>query len=209
MWEVLHTSMTGVPLQRDGAHLPTLLGPYGVYVTADGGAFLLAVAMDEASWDAFWIFAERPEIAIDPRWNTPAKRLGSTGSRDGVEVIRAAIRQAFASKSAAEWDAFLASQPEIIYERLQGYDEVLKDPQVHANDYLANVDIPHAGPTWMVGNLVHLSETPGSVKGPPPTLGQHTADVMASLGFGTDEIRDVETHAAAVRTQMIAALVDG
>jgi crotonobetainyl-CoA:carnitine CoA-transferase CaiB-like acyl-CoA transferase len=207
MWEVLHSSMTGVPLQRSGTHLPTLLGPYGVYATADGGAFMFAVAMDEASWDAFWIFAEMPEVSIDPRWNTPVKRLGSTGSRDGVEEIRSKVRQAFAAKTTAVWEEFLASQPEIIHERVQGYDEVLADPQIRANDYLATVDLPDVGPTRFVGNLVHLSETPGSVKGPPPALGQHTAEVMESLGFSSEEVQAVETHASAVREKMIAAIV--
>jgi len=207
MWEILHSSMTGVPLQRSGPHLPTLLGPWGVYATADGGAFFFGVAMDEASWDALWIFAERPEIAIDPRWNTPAKRLGSTGSRDGVEEIRSALRDAFAAKTTAEWEAFLATQPEIIFERVQGYDEVLRDEQILANDYLTTLDLPHVGPTQYVGNLVHLSETPGAVQGPPPGLGEHTGEVMRSLGFDDDAIRDVEEQAARVRGEMIRTLV--
>jgi crotonobetainyl-CoA:carnitine CoA-transferase CaiB-like acyl-CoA transferase len=207
MWEILHSSMAGVPLRRAGPHHPALLGPYGVYATSDGGAFLFAVALDEASWDAFWIFAEKPEIAIDPRWNTPGKRLGTTGEPQGVDEIRRQMREAFASRTTAEWEAFLTSQPEIIYERVQGYDEVLVDPQVLANDYLATVDIPHVGPTKIVGNLVHLSDTPGSVKGPPPELGEHTAEVMESLGFSADEIREVEQRAGVARTEMLAVLV--
>jgi len=209
MWEILHSSMTGVPLQRSGPHLTTLLCPWGIYATSDGGAFFLGVAMDEASWDAFWIFAERPEVAIDPRWNTPIKRLGATGSSDGVEEIRAAVREAFASKTTAEWEAFLTSQPEIIFERVRGYDEVLCDEQLRANDYLATFDLPHAGPTDFVGNLIHLSGNPGGVQGPPPGLGAHTGEVMRSLGFDDDAIREVESHAAKVRTEALQALVTG
>jgi crotonobetainyl-CoA:carnitine CoA-transferase CaiB-like acyl-CoA transferase len=206
MWEVLHSSMTGKALRRSGSHLPTLLGPYGIYETSDGNAFLFAVALDEASWDALWIFADMPEVAIDERWNTPIKRLGAAGSRVGLEAIRGKLRQAFRSRSTPEWEEFLSTQPEIIYERVRGYDEVLEDPQVIANDYLATLDVPHVGPTRMVGNLVRMSETPGSVKGPPPTLGQHTEEVMKQAGFSEDEIREVCDHAAAMRAELMTSI---
>jgi crotonobetainyl-CoA:carnitine CoA-transferase CaiB-like acyl-CoA transferase len=207
MWEVLHSSMTGQPLRRQGSHLPTLVCPYGVYETTDGGAFLFATAMDEESWDALWIFAGTPEVAIDPRWNTAGKRIGVSGDSEGVEEVRQKMRQAFLSKTTDEWEAFLASQPEIIYERVRGYDEVLTDPQCLANEYITTLDIPHAGPMQVVGNLVRMSETPGSVKGPPPSLGQHTAAVMERYCFSAEEIREVEEHAAAARAEAMALVV--
>ena len=52
------------------------------------------------------------------------------------------MREAFASKTTAEWTEFLAGQPEIICERIQGYDELVVDPQVAANGYLADVEVP-------------------------------------------------------------------
>jgi crotonobetainyl-CoA:carnitine CoA-transferase CaiB-like acyl-CoA transferase len=184
-----------------------LQGPYGVYQTADGGAFLFAVAMDDAAWDALWIFADMPEVAMDPRWNTAIKRVTPAGSRESLQEIRAKLRQAFCARTTREWEEFLSAQPEIIYERVQGYEEVLEDPQVKANGYLATVDVPHVGPTRMVGNLVHMSETPGSVKGPPPTLGQHTAEVMKQVGFSEDEVRQACEHAAAVRAELMATFI--
>lgn len=54
---------------------------------------------------------------------------------------------------------------------------------------------------------MHWSDTPGSVKGPPPELGEHTAEVMQSLGFTADEIREVEERAGVARTEMLAVLV--
>ena len=55
------------------------------------------------------------------------------------------MREAFASRTTAEWTEFLAGQPEIIYERIQNYDELLLDPQVSANGYLVDVDVPKFG----------------------------------------------------------------
>jgi crotonobetainyl-CoA:carnitine CoA-transferase CaiB-like acyl-CoA transferase len=206
-WEIAHTSMSDETPHREGSHNPMIRCPYGIYETSDGGAFLLAVAMSDESWDDFWVFAERPYVVLDPRWNNAAKRIGARGSSDGVDEIRARVREAFASKTTAEWSAFLAGQPEIIFERVQDYAELLADPQVAANGYLAEVEVPKFGTARVVTNVVHLSDTPGcGVRRPAPLLGEHTAEVMRDLGFTTDEIDQVLASAAGAADQIIAAV---
>jgi crotonobetainyl-CoA:carnitine CoA-transferase CaiB-like acyl-CoA transferase len=208
-WEITHTTMSDEPLRREGQHNPNIRCPYGVYETKDGGAFLLAVAMSDESWDDFWLFVDRPEVLVDPRWNNVAKRIGARGTVDGVADIRRHVREAFATKTTAEWTAFLATQPEIIVERIQSYEELLEDPQVTANGYLAEVDVPNFGPARVVSNVVHLSHTPGSgVRRAPPLLGEHTAEVMAELGFGDAEIDEVLTSVAGSAEQIVAAIFD-
>lgn len=99
---------------------------------------------------------------------------------------------AHSSMSTAEWTAFLAAQPEIIYERIQDYQELLEDPQVAANDYLAEVEVPGFGVGRVVTNVVRLSDTPtAAIRRRAPLLGEHTAEVMTELGFNADEIDQV------------------
>ena len=208
-WEITHTTMSDETLRRDGQHNPNIRCPYGIYETKDGGAFLLAVAMSDESWDAFWVFVDRPEVVLDTRWNTAAKRIGARGVTDGVAEIRQIVREAFASRTTAEWTEFLATQPEIIYERIQNYDELVEDPQVAANGYLVDVDVPKFGPARVVSNVVHLSDTPGAgVRRPPPLLGEHTAEVMEELGFSGDEIDEVLASAVGAADLIIAAIYD-
>ena len=121
--------------------------------------------------------------------------------------MRATLREAFASHTAAEWEAFLRTQPEAIWERMRDWHEVLEDPQNLVNDYIATIDVPGFGATRTVGNVVGLSETPGSVKGGPPVLGEGNAELLGPLGFSRDELAEIERRATEVREAAFALLL--
>jgi hypothetical protein len=53
------------------------------------------------------------------------KRIGATGSTEGLADIRSAMKEAFRSRSTDDWVTFLYEQPEIIWERIPGHEEVL------------------------------------------------------------------------------------
>ncbi|MBX3705086.1 MAG: CoA transferase [Pseudomonadales bacterium] len=205
-WELAHTSITGARLERAGPHHPIIRGPYGVYTTADDGAIMLAQVMAEDAWDAFCVFAGCPELALDPRFGTPGRRLGEGLTDTDSAEVRAILAAAFARQTAADWEAFLRTQPEIIFECVQRWHEVLDDVQAHANRYVETVDVPDHGPTRLVGNLVTLGATPGSVKGGPPRLGEGNAELLGRAGLDAATIAAITAHATAVREAALAAL---
>jgi len=203
MWELQHTAITGKSLTRVGPHHANILSPYGVYTTRDGGAYLFAVAMSDESWLAFCDFAGLPDLAVDPHWDNGGKRIGFAGDPENLDSSRRRMAEAFAKKTTAEWGAFLASQPEIIWERVRDYSEVLTDPQNAANDYIVEMELPVIGRTKIVGNLLDFSATPASVKGPPPALGEANTEVLRRLGF---TMTDVDAVGARVEEQRALAL---
>jgi crotonobetainyl-CoA:carnitine CoA-transferase CaiB-like acyl-CoA transferase len=207
-WELTHTAMTGISLTRDGQYNPSIASPYGVYQASDGGSFLLAVAMSDESWDEFLVYGGKPDLVLDTRWNTAAKRIGILGDGDGVIEVRAELREAFASHTTAEWEVFLGEQPEIIYERVQSYQEILVDPQAAANNYLSEVTVPNYGTTQVVSNVVQLSETPGlGARLPPPYLGEHTSEIMMDLGFSAAEVDQAVAPIEAAVAEIIGLVI--
>ena len=67
--------------------------------------------------------------------------------------------------------------------------EVFEDPQVGPRDMLETMDHPKAGKIRVVGTPVKLSASTKSPRTPPPTLGQHTNDVLSKdLGVGGEVI---------------------
>ncbi len=205
-WELTHTAMTGAYLHRSGPHHPNIRGPYGVYRTRCGGAILIAQTMTQEAWDAICIFGDIAEYAFDVRFNTPGKRLGEGMTQETSDEIRVALERAFTTHTAAEWDDFLRTQPEAIWERVRSWPEVLEDPQSLANAYITQVEVPGVGPVRTVGTLVTLSETPGSVKGGPPLLGEANAELLGHAGFTSAQIEEITQRATSVREAAFAAI---
>ena len=116
--------------------MATSLGPTGFTKQPTAEYFLFAIATSDESWDQLWIFVDDPLQSMDPKWDTPAKRLGAFATEQDANEIQQKMRAVFKTKTTGQWQAFLATQPDIVYEKVQNYDEVRTDPQVLANNYI-------------------------------------------------------------------------
>lgn len=67
-------------------------------------------------------------------------------------------------------------------------EEALNDSQILANDMVVSVDHSKCGELKMIGIPIKLSRTPGRVKSAPPTLGQHTDEILRELGYTKTQI---------------------
>ncbi|HEX6322737.1 MAG TPA: CoA transferase [Vicinamibacterales bacterium] len=164
---------TGAPNTRLGNRHPSI-APYNTFATADG-VLVLAVGNDD-QWQRFCRVADLPEAAADARYRTNAGRV------EHYTELEPVLKTAMARRTNAEWIAALR-EAGVPAGAVRDIGEALADPQIEAREMIARVDHEAQHALRLLGIPVKLSETPGSVRTPPPTLGQHTAAVLRELGF--------------------------
>jgi formyl-CoA transferase/CoA:oxalate CoA-transferase len=145
----------------------------------------------ERLWQRFCqTLAIEQTVGQDPRFRTNSDRL-----QHRADLIPL-LAEVFATQDASFWLERLRAA-DIPCGPINEVDEALNDPQVVARGMIVEQEHPVVGPVRSVGNPVHLSETPVSYRLPPPSLGQHTVEVLRSLGYADEQIEQLRAEGAA------------
>ncbi|THD85827.1 CoA transferase [Aliigemmobacter aestuarii] len=174
-----------VPPRRGNDH-PTIV-PYGTFPASDG-SFILAVGND-TQFSRFAALAGASGLASDPRFATNAARVRNRA------VLVPLLSALTAGRTAAEWLALCAAET-IPAGPVNNLAQVFASPQVTARGMRVRMDHAAAsgGQVDLIGNPLHLSETPVSYSKAPPMLGEDTMEVLtAILGLDASTMRDLAT----------------
>jgi crotonobetainyl-CoA:carnitine CoA-transferase CaiB-like acyl-CoA transferase len=172
-----------VPPRRGNDH-PTIV-PYGTFPASDG-SFILAVGND-AQFARFASLAGAPGLATDARFATNAVRVRHR------QVLLPLLSALTAGRTSAEW-LRLCGEETIPAGPVNNLAQVFASPQVAARGMRVRMGHPTAfgGTVEVIGNPLHLSETPVSYAKAPPVLGEDTLGVLArDLGLDADTLRDL------------------
>ena len=162
-------------------------GPlYATYQTKDGKWLAIVGGFVDQPWkqvcNALGIDSD---VAEDPRFQS---RPGLAEHQAELQPI---LQQAFAQRTREEALKALEAQ-DILCGPVNEHPEVFADPQVIHNQMILETDHPVAGKLKLVGMPVKLSKTPGTLRLPPPTVGQHNEEMLTFLCYTETEVRQLQ-----------------
>jgi formyl-CoA transferase len=176
---------TGTPPGRLGNDHPNI-APYQVLPTSDG-SFIVACGNDNL-FGKFSQVLGRPELAADARFVTNGKRVANR-----AELTRI-ISEITLKRSMRDWlDAL--EKAGVPCGPINNLEQVFAEPQAVARGLRMEMPHPTAGKVSLVRSPMRFSETPVKHDVPPPTLGQHTEEVLKWLGKSEAEIARLRSDA--------------
>src|SRR5262245_41712315 len=159
---------TGVTPTRVGNdHLS--IAPYEPLRVKDG-LVIVAVA-NPRLWVRFCDAVGRNDLRDDARFRTNGDRV-----RHRAE-LKDELERGFATMTADELSARLESS-QVPYGRVRNTREAVEHPQVEPRQMLLHQSHPATGAVRTLGPVVKLSRTPAEPRLPPPTLGEHTDEIL-------------------------------
>jgi crotonobetainyl-CoA:carnitine CoA-transferase CaiB-like acyl-CoA transferase len=170
-----------VPKRLGTAH-PNIV-PYQSFRTADG--YLMLAIGNDRQFQSFCIAAGQPALGTDARFASNAARVAARAEL--LPLLEALLEQ----KRTDEWLALLESA-NVPCGPINDLAQVFAHPQVQARECVQH--LPHASGQTVpqVINPLRFSATPLRYERAPPTLGQHTREVLSEIGVDAQRIGQLQ-----------------
>ena len=174
-----------VPARLGSAH-PNLV-PYQIYEASDG--YVLLGAANDIQFGKFCSFVGRDDLPQKPKFKTNRDRVNNR------QLVNDVVAEIIAGQTVDYWVTQM-SRIKLTCSKVNNVAEAFEDPQVIAREMKIQMKHPLAGekPVDLIASPLKLSETPVSYRQPPPTLGEHTDQVITEyLGLSEERIAELKS----------------
>jgi formyl-CoA transferase len=174
-----------------GGETPVLMGndnftaaPSGTFRTQDGHINIAANKQEQ--WEAVCDVLELPELKADPRFQERDTRKANR------KALTSLLEVKLAEKPTAHWVEALNAK-DVPSGEILDLEAALRQPQIQHRKVLHKVLVAGHGEVEVFGLTPLFEKTPGTVDTPPPTLGQHNAQIFGALGLSGLEQAELKT----------------
>ncbi|MFQ5942270.1 MAG: CaiB/BaiF CoA transferase family protein [Anaerolineales bacterium] len=177
--------VSGNQPQRFGNAHPNIV-PYEVFEAEDG--YFAFAAGNDLQWAKFCKAVDREAWIEDERYATNPARL-----ENRTELV-SLLNDLFSTHSIEHWIA-LCDSIGLPVGPINSMEHVLSDPQVLARELV--MDVPHqtGSNVPLIRSPLNIPSAPSEVRYPPPTLGQHTDEILSELlSFDPPEIESLRSE---------------
>lgn len=181
--EVAEYLMNGVIPKRGEGIFGGNQPAYTVYQTADG-RYLSVGCLEPHFWQKLCHVLNREDLTPYQYAPIPKK-----------EEVLDELKQIFQTRTRDEWFELL-SKADVPVGKVLDTDEVFSDPNVLHRRMVFEFDHPRYGKMRQIGLPIKLSETPWQFRIPAASLGEHTDEVMADLGYSPDDTEALRQEGA-------------
>ncbi|MEU6482214.1 CaiB/BaiF CoA-transferase family protein [Streptomyces sp. NPDC047017] len=163
--------------------------PSGTFATSDGR--LNIAANKQEQFEALCTVLERPELTTDARFATREAR------KDNRDVLRKELEKTLRTEPAEHWDRVLVPAG-VPAAPVLTVPQALDSPQVVHRRLTHKVTAPalEGRELTLLGSAAHVDGESLAPSGPPPRLGEHTDEVLHTLGYTPDDIARLRENGA-------------
>jgi crotonobetainyl-CoA:carnitine CoA-transferase CaiB-like acyl-CoA transferase len=183
LWPEAMTQYTVVG--REATTADPTARPDLIFETADG--YITVGTISDSEWQGFCAASGRPGLAEDPRFNTPGGRAVNATER--ILLMAEIIKK----RPTAEWLQRLDAN-DVPSAPVLRRNEVIANQQVLARELIVELDHPDIGLVRQPKPAARFDRTPARIQGPAPRIGEHSATILAELGFEAAEIERLATE---------------